>query len=247
MASEKTKYLQGMLEAKSTEDLQRILQAHGGYSKETILIVRQILRRRGELSQGAEKSHGSVNLVSCPDCGKHVSRRAEKCPNCGASVKKILEWKSIWSSIRSIPRWAWVTFGVILALLILISAVQENQRRKTEMERQQILKQQAEAREQKAREERAKQQIEREARVQESMSYANEALYRWVLESRMISGFWSQRGSAWIQVPANWANNKPVCREYAERSANFLRSTLGYVVCVHLYYGDQNEIASACR
>lgn len=28
----------------------------------------------------------SPNLMTCPDCGHDVSRRAESCPNCGAPV-----------------------------------------------------------------------------------------------------------------------------------------------------------------
>lgn len=248
MGSQKVKYFRELLESKSSDDLFRILcDRDKKYSKEIIGISREILRKRGELNRDRRLESRvptrGTNLVWCPDCGKEVSKRAEKCPYCGAPVKKIMEWRGLW---KSIPKWAWVAFGVIFVLLIVIATVQESERRSAEIERQQTLKQQAEAREQQAKE-RRKTEARVEQRSQESMSNAKELLDRMVSRGGAISGFWSQRGSAWIKVPANWANNRHVCKEYAEVSAKFLSSQLGYTVCVHLYYGDQNEIASACR
>lgn len=63
----------------------------------------------------------------------------------------------------------------------------------------------------------------------------------------VISGSWTGKGSAWLNVPAGWANDQASCREIADLSARFLRSQLGYVVCVHIYYGNLREITSECR
>ena len=89
LGSEKARYLRGVMESKSTEELQRILQTGSRYSKETILVVREILSKRRKLEK-TEEPKTNTNFVNCPDCGKLVSKRAEQCPNCGASVKKIL-------------------------------------------------------------------------------------------------------------------------------------------------------------
>ncbi len=45
-----------------------------------VLVALPIVRLGAKKPAGDEQN---PNLVPCPDCGRHVSRRAKACPNCG--------------------------------------------------------------------------------------------------------------------------------------------------------------------
>jgi hypothetical protein len=59
--------------------------------------------------------------------------------------------------------------------------------------------------------------------------------------------FWSQKGSAWIEVPSSMGRKYSESRDLAESCAKYLNKALGYMVCVHIYYGDLHEITSKCK
>jgi len=63
----------------------------------------------------------------------------------------------------------------------------------------------------------------------------------------LLYGFWSQKGSAWFEVPPSMDRKYSESRDLAESCAKYLHKALGYMVCVHLYYGDFHEITSKCK
>lgn len=62
-----------------------------------------------------------------------------------------------------------------------------------------------------------------------------------------ISYQWTQDMSLWIKVPGAFANDKYTCKEIAESVARFYRTRKGHMVCVHVYYGNFNQITRACE
>jgi len=63
----------------------------------------------------------------------------------------------------------------------------------------------------------------------------------------LLYGFWSQKGSAWFEVPPSMDRKYSGSRDLAESCAKYLRKALGYMVCVHLYYGDFHQITRKCK
>ena len=63
----------------------------------------------------------------------------------------------------------------------------------------------------------------------------------------LLTGIWSQKGSVWIEVEPSWKRKWDESRDLAESSAKYLRKAVGYMVCVHLYYGDFHEITGKCK
>jgi hypothetical protein len=114
MKTEKVEYFKELMESKSTKELAQMWRERGRsyYSTEALEAIRQILKERGEvrsaLQSTPEHSGRPTSLIRCKDCGKEVSRRAEKCPNCGAPVKKTFNR----------PRGC--LFNIILVFFILI-------------------------------------------------------------------------------------------------------------------------------
>jgi hypothetical protein len=94
MKTEKLAYFKKIMESKSNEELGRIWQEKdtSKYSREALEAAHQVLIERGAVGSSPqstpEHSGRPSSLIRCKDCGKEVSKRAEKCPNCGAPVKK---------------------------------------------------------------------------------------------------------------------------------------------------------------
>lgn len=71
-------------------------------------------RLSGDFQMGG-RSTGSLNLTTCEDCGRKVSKRAANCPHCGATVRG-----KTYSSNKKIIIIAVLSFGLIVLLAYLL-------------------------------------------------------------------------------------------------------------------------------